>query len=156
MTQSSLVNFTVHEYLTGFDGLCRVPFYMPLSITIPECGFLCTLDIVGEWRYVRWLSSPRLIIFYRLQTGHKTSPQHRRWWISPNLMVGTDSYFKWLQTAFPPVPVSRDIVSPIRLFGGMNNSIPPDGSSRYRVSPLKLKLDIKHSLLMLNICSVNV
>ena len=26
----------------------------------------------------------------------------------------------------------------------------------YRVSPLKLILDIKHSLLMLNICGVNV
>ena len=34
---------------------------------------------------------------------------------------------------------------PIRLSGGMNKSIPPDGISRYRVSPLKLKLDIKHS-----------
>ena len=50
----------------------------------------------------------------------------------------------------------RDIVSPIRLSGGMNKSIPPDGINRYRVSPLKLKLDIKHKMLMLNICNVNV
>ena len=52
--------------------------------------------------------------------------------------------------------VSRDIVSTIRLSGGINKSIPPDGINRYRVSPLKLKLDIKHKMLMLNICSVNV
>ena len=35
--------------------------------------------------------------------------------------------------------VSRDIVSPIRLSGGMNKSIPPEEINRYRVSPLKLK-----------------
>ena len=40
---------------------------------------------------------------------------------------------------------------PIRLFGGMNKSIPPDGINRYRVAPLKVKLDIKHKMLMLNI-----
>jgi len=45
---------------------------------------------------------------------------------------------------------------PLRLSGGMNKSIPPDGINRYKVSPLKLKLDIKHKMLMLNICSVNI
>ena len=54
------------------------------------------------------------------------------------------------------VPVSRDIVSPHKTIRGMNKSIPPDGIDRYRVSPLKLKLDVKHKMLMLNICSVNV
>jgi len=33
---------------------------------------------------------------------------------------------------------------------------PPDGVNRYRASPFKLKLDIKHKMLMLNIRSVNV
>src|SRR6218665_4054559 len=49
----------------------------------------------------------------------------------------------------PVMPVSRDIVSPIRLSGGMNKSMPPDGIDRYRVSPLKIKLDIKRKMLML-------
>src|SRR6218665_1536402 len=53
-------------------------------------------------------------------------------------------------------PVSRDIVSFHKTIRGMNKSIPLDGISRYRVSPLKLKLDIKSKMLMLNICSVNV
>src|SRR6218665_980592 len=35
---------------------------------------------------------------------------------------------------------------PMRLSGGMNKSIPPDGINRYRVSPLKLKLDIKQNV----------
>jgi len=50
-----------------------------------------------------------------------------------------------------PPPVSRDIVSPGRLSEEMNKSIPPDGINRYRVYPLKLKVDIKHKMLMLNI-----
>src|SRR6218665_3852432 len=53
-------------------------------------------------------------------------------------------------------PVSRDIVSPHKTIRGMNKSIPPDGINRYRVSPLKLKLHIKHKMLRLNIRSVNV
>src|SRR6218665_2594446 len=32
----------------------------------------------------------------------------------------------------------------MRLSGGVNKSIVPDGINRYRVSPLKLKSDIKH------------
>src|SRR6218665_1370888 len=38
----------------------------------------------------------------------------------------------------------------------MNKSIPTDGINWYRVFPLKLKLGIKHKMLALNICSVNV
>ena len=34
-----------------------------------------------------------------------------------------------------PGPVSSDIVFPIRLSGGLNTSIPPDGINRYRTSP---------------------
>jgi len=44
----------------------------------------------------------------------------------------------------------------IRLSGGMNKSIAPDGINQYRISPVKLKLDIKYKMVMLNICSVNV
>ena len=56
------------------------------------------------------------------------------------------------------LPVSRDIVSPIRLSGGMNKSIPSDEIHQYRVglSPLKLKLDTTPKMLMLNIRSVNL
>src|SRR6218665_2515649 len=58
-------------------------------------------------------------------------------------------------------PVSRDIVSPIRLSpirlsGEMNKSIPRMESTGIEYPPLKLKLDIRHKMLMLNICSVNV
>src|SRR6218665_4184771 len=35
----------------------------------------------------------------------------------------------------------------------MNKSISPDGFHRYRVSSLKVKLDRKRKMLMLNICS---
>jgi len=54
------------------------------------------------------------------------------------------------------MPVSRDIVSPHKTIRGMNKSIPPDGITQYMVSPLKIKLDITHKMLMLNICSVTV
>jgi len=40
------------------------------------------------------------------------------------------------------LPVFRDIVSPHKTIRGMNRSIPSDEIDRYRVSPLKLKLDI--------------
>src|SRR6218665_379266 len=58
-------------------------------------------------------------------------------------------------------PVSRDIVSPIRLSpirlsGEMNKSIPRMESTGIEYPPLKLKLDIRRKMLMLNICSVNV
>src|SRR6218665_1152085 len=39
--------------------------------------------------------------------------------------------------------VSYAIVSPLRLFGGMNKSIPTDRLCRYRIFPSKLKSDIK-------------
>lgn len=44
-------------------------------------------------------------------------------------------------------PVSRDIVFPSKTIRAMNKSI-------YRISGLKLQLDIEHSLLLLNICTV--
>jgi len=47
--------------------------------------------------------------------------------------------------------VFRDIVSPHKTTRGMNKSIPPDEINRYGVSPLKLKLDIKHKMLIINI-----
>src|SRR6218665_1231326 len=46
--------------------------------------------------------------------------------------------------------VSRHIVSPMRLSGGVNKSIPQMESTGIEYSPLKLKLDIKHKMLMLN------
>ena len=54
------------------------------------------------------------------------------------------------------VLVSGDIVSPHKTIRGMNKSILPDGINRYRASPLKLELDIKYKMLMINICSFNV
>ena len=54
------------------------------------------------------------------------------------------------------VPVSSDIVSPHKTIRGDELIYPPDGINRYRVSPIKLKLDIKHKMLLLNIRSVNV
>ena len=44
---------------------------------------------------------------------------------------------------------------PIRLSVGMNKFIPPDSFDRYRVSPLKLKLDIKRKILMQRQCIVS-
>ena len=52
--------------------------------------------------------------------------------------------------------VSRHIVSPMRLSGGVNKSIPQMESTGIEYSPLKLKLDIKHKMSIINICSVNV
>ena len=50
--------------------------------------------------------------------------------------------------------MSRDIVSTRKTIQRDELIYPPDGINRYRVSPLKLKLDMKHKMLMLNIRSV--
>src|SRR6218665_2041934 len=44
-----------------------------------------------------------------------------------------------------PMVVSRDILSPMRLSGGLNKSIPRMESTKIEY-PLKLKLDIKHNV----------
>jgi len=53
----------------------------------------------------------------------------------------------------------HDFLSPLRLSGGLISlflRMDYTGIELHRVSPLELVLDIKHSLLMLNIFSVNV
>ena len=54
------------------------------------------------------------------------------------------------------LPVSRDIVFPHKTIRWDELIYTPDGIKRYRASPLKLKLDIKLKMWMLNIRSVNV
>jgi len=53
-------------------------------------------------------------------------------------------------------PVSRDIVSSHKSIRGDELIYPPGWNQPYSVSPLKLKLDIKHKMLMLHVRSVNV
>jgi len=55
----------------------------------------------------------------------------------PVLQALEERFRNYLDTSmkeFDPVPVSRNRVSVLKLSGGMNKFIPPDGIYRYRVS----------------------
>src|SRR6218665_1942448 len=52
-------------------------------------------------------------------------------------------------------PVSRGFRSPIKWSGRTNKSIRPDHNIPFEMIPLKLKIDTKHRLLMLNTCNVD-
>jgi len=83
------------------------------------------------------------------QVSISTHPGDHAWTIGA---PGDDSHLSW---RIPTTPVSRGIRTPLKVVRADQLIDPPDHNMPFEMIPLKLIVDRKHRLLMLNICNVD-